>query len=82
MLWFGAYGEGWALYSETVADELGLYENDPAGRIGYLQSMAFRAARCVVDTGLHAKKWSKQQAIDYMHQATGDEIDALSLIHI
>ena len=50
MLWFGAYGEGWALYSETVADELGLYENDPAGRIGYLQSMAFRAARCVVDT--------------------------------
>ncbi len=78
MLWFGAYGEGWALYSETVADELGLYENDPAGRIGYLQSMAFRAARCVVDTGLHAKKWSKQQAIDYMHQATGDEIDAIT----
>lgn len=78
MLWFGAYGEGWALYSETVADELGMYKNDPAGRIGYLQSMAFRAARCVVDTGLHAKKWSKQQAIDYMQQATGDEIGAIT----
>lgn len=78
MLWFGAYGEGWALYSETVADELGLYNNDPAGRIGYLQSMAFRAARCVVDTGMHAKKWTKQQAIDYMHEATGDTIESIA----
>ncbi|MBN8648796.1 MAG: DUF885 domain-containing protein [Caulobacterales bacterium] len=78
MLWFGAYGEGWALYSETVADEVGMYKNDPAGRIGYLQSMAFRAARCVVDTGIHAKKWTKQQAIDYMHQATGDTIDSIT----
>lgn len=78
MLWFGAYGEGWALYSETVADEIGMYKNDPAGRIGYLQSMAFRAARCVVDTGIHAKKWTKQQAIEYMHQATGDTIDSIN----
>lgn len=78
MLWFGAYGEGWALYSETVADELGMYKNDPAGRIGYLQSMAFRAARCVVDTGIHAKKWTKQQAIDYMHEATGDTIESIA----
>ncbi len=78
MLWFGAYGEGWALYSETVADELGIYANDPAGRIGYLQSMAFRAARCVVDTGMHAKKWTKQQAIDYMHEATGDTIESIA----
>jgi uncharacterized protein (DUF885 family) len=78
MLWFGAYGEGWALYSETVADELGMYKNDPAGRIGYLQSMAFRAARCVVDTGLHAKKWTRQQAIDYMHEATGDTIESIA----
>jgi uncharacterized protein (DUF885 family) len=78
MLWFGAYGEGWALYSETVADELGMYKNDPAGRIGYLQSMAFRASRLVCDTGMHAKKWSKEQAIEYMHQATGDTIESIT----
>ncbi len=77
MLWFGAYGEGWALYAETLADELGVYKNDKPGRIGYLQSMAFRAARCVVDTGIHAMKWTKQQAIDYMVEATGDTYDSI-----
>jgi uncharacterized protein (DUF885 family) len=63
---FSAYGEGWALYSERVADELGVYANDPFGRIGYLQSYLFRAVRLVVDTGLHHKRWSREQAIRYM----------------
>ena len=63
---FSAYNEGWALYAERVADELGVYENDPFGRIGYLQSYLFRAVRLVVDTGLHHKRWSREQAIRYM----------------
>jgi uncharacterized protein (DUF885 family) len=63
---FAAYNEGWALYSERVADELGVYENDPFGRIGYLQSYLFRAVRLVVDSGLHQKRWSREQAIRYM----------------
>jgi uncharacterized protein (DUF885 family) len=61
-----AYGEGWGLYSEQVADELGMYEDDPLGKIGYLGSYAFRAARLVVDTGLHSMNWTRQQAIDFM----------------
>lgn len=61
-----AYGEGWGLYAEQVADELGMYEDDPLGKIGYLASFAFRASRLVVDTGLHAMGWSREQAIDYM----------------
>jgi uncharacterized protein (DUF885 family) len=77
MLWFGAYGEGWALYAEQLADEMGFYENDIAGRLGYAQSAAFRAARLVVDTGLHAKKWTKEQAVDYMLEATGDTRDSI-----
>jgi uncharacterized protein (DUF885 family) len=60
-----AYGEGWALYAERLADENNWYEGDPKGRLGYLNSMLFRARRLVVDTGLHAKKWTRQQAIDY-----------------
>lgn len=67
---FAAYGEGWALYSEQLADELGMYDTDPLGRIGYLQSLLFRAVRLVVDTGLHARRWSRQQATDYMVDAT------------
>lgn len=63
---FSAYNEGWALYAERVADELGVYENDPFGRIGYLQSYLFRAVRLVVDSGLHHKRWSREQAIKYM----------------
>jgi uncharacterized protein (DUF885 family) len=63
---FSAYGEGWALYSERVADELGVYASDPFGRIGFLQSYLFRAVRLVVDTGLHHKRWSREQAIRYM----------------
>ena len=63
---FDAYGEGWALYAEQLADEMGMYENDPLGRIGYLQYMLFRAVRLVVDTGIHALRWSRERAIAYM----------------
>ncbi len=73
ILWFSGYGEGWALYSEQLADEVGVYKNDPLGRLGYLQSMTFRAARLVVDTGLHSKRWSREKAIDYMVSVTGDQ---------
>ena len=68
---FSAYSEGWALYAEQLADELGVYANDPFGRAGFLQSFLFRAARLVVDTGLHSKRWSREQATDYMVQTTG-----------
>jgi uncharacterized protein (DUF885 family) len=60
-----AYIEGWALYAERLADESGWYEGDPYGRLGYLNSMLFRARRLVVDTGIHARRWTRQQAIDY-----------------
>jgi uncharacterized protein (DUF885 family) len=63
---FSAYTEGWALYAEQVAGEIGVYDDDPFGRIGMLQSQLFRAARIVVDTGLHHKRWSLAQAVDWM----------------
>jgi uncharacterized protein (DUF885 family) len=63
---FAAYNEGWALYAERVADELGVYADDPFGRIGFLQSYLFRAVRLVVDTGIHHKRWSREQAIRWM----------------
>jgi uncharacterized protein (DUF885 family) len=68
---FSAYSEGWALYAEQLADELGAYANDPLGRAGFLQSFLFRAARLVVDTGIHSKRWSREQATDYMVRTTG-----------
>ena len=68
---FSAYSEGWALYAEQLANELGVYEGDPLGKAGFLQSFLFRAARLVVDTGLHTKRWSREQATDYMVQTTG-----------
>ena len=64
-----AYGEGWALYAEQVADELGAYSG--IERAGFLQSFLFRAARLVIDTGLHHKRWSREQATDYMVATTG-----------
>ncbi|MEO6580898.1 MAG: DUF885 family protein [Sphingomicrobium sp.] len=66
---FSAYSEGWALYAEQLADELGAY--DGIERAGYLQSFLFRAARLVVDTGIHSKRWSREKAIDYMVATTG-----------
>ncbi len=68
---YSAYTEGWALYAEQIADELGLYEGDALGRIGYLQSFLFRAARLVVDTGMHFKRWSREKSTDYLVAATG-----------
>lgn len=68
---FGAYTEGWALYAETLADELGVYEGNPLGRVGMLQSLLFRAVRLVVDTGIHYRRWTRQQATDYMVRTTG-----------
>jgi uncharacterized protein (DUF885 family) len=66
---YSAYGEGWALYAEQVADELGAYKG--IERAGYLQSFLFRAERLVVDTGLHHKRWTREQATDHMVAATG-----------
>ncbi|NVK21872.1 MAG: DUF885 domain-containing protein [Kangiellaceae bacterium] len=68
---YNAYVEGWALYSERVASEMGMYKDDPFGDLGRLKAELFRAVRLVVDTGLHAKKWSREQAIDYMAEKTG-----------
>ena len=62
LLAFNAYSEGWALYAQQIADELGVYDDFPVGRLGYLQSLAFRACRLVVDTGLHAKRWTRDEA--------------------
>ncbi|WP_017931835.1 DUF885 domain-containing protein [Robiginitomaculum antarcticum] len=71
LLAFNAYSEGWALYAQQIADELGVYEDFPVGRLGYLQSLAFRACRLVVDTGLHAKQWTREQAIDWFVKNNG-----------
>ena len=68
---YNAYAEGWALYSEQVAYDLGMYENDPFGNLGRLQAELFRAVRLVVDTGLHYKRWTREQAISYMAGQTG-----------
>jgi uncharacterized protein (DUF885 family) len=71
MLSFNAFSEGWALYAEQLADELGAYDADPVGRLGYLQSLAFRACRLVVDTGLHAKGWTREQGVRFFVEVNG-----------
>jgi uncharacterized protein (DUF885 family) len=75
---FSANTEGWALYAETLVDEMGMYDSDPLGRLGMLQSSLFRAARCVVDTGMHAKGWSREKAIDYIVDTTGDNRSSMT----
>jgi uncharacterized protein (DUF885 family) len=72
-IWSNASGEGWALYSEQLAAEMGMYDDDPYGNLGRLQAELHRAVRLVVDTGMHAKKWSREQAIDYMVDVEGVE---------
>jgi uncharacterized protein (DUF885 family) len=71
LLAFNAYSEGWALYAEQLVDELGVYDDFPVGRLGYLQSIAFRACRLVVDTGLHAKRWTRDQAVNFFVARNG-----------
>ncbi len=68
---FNAYSEGWALYAQQLADELGAYEKDPVGKVGYLQAIAFRACRLVVDTGIHAKRWTREQGVRFFVEVNG-----------
>ena len=69
---FTAYAEGWGLYSERIAaEDMGMYLDDPLGDLGRLQAEMFRAVRLVVDTGMHAKRWSRERAIEYMLSKTG-----------
>jgi uncharacterized protein (DUF885 family) len=71
LMGFNAFVEGWALYAEQLADELGLYADDPFGQIGYLQAQQFRACRLVADTGLHAKRWSREKIVAFLVEQTG-----------
>ena len=75
LLAFNAYSEGWALYAEQLADELGVYAESPVGRLGYMQSLAFRACRLVVDTGLHAKRWTREEANVWFVKNNGSNPD-------
>jgi len=70
-LWSNTSGEGWALYAEQLAAEMGMYEDDPYSDLGRLQAELHRAVRLVVDTGMHAKKWSREEAIQYMVETEG-----------
>ena len=71
LLAFNAYSEGWALYAQQLADELGAYTDDPVARLGYLQAIAFRACRLVVDTGIHAKRWTRDQGVKFFVEVNG-----------
>jgi uncharacterized protein (DUF885 family) len=71
LLAFNAYSEGWALYAQQLADELGAYDNDPVGKLGYLQAISFRACRLVVDTGIHAKRWTREQGVGFFVERNG-----------
>jgi uncharacterized protein (DUF885 family) len=73
---FSGYSEGWALYAEQLAVEMGAYANDPLGHIGMLHDAMFRAVRLVVDSGMHAKRWSREQALKYFVENIGDNDDA------
>ncbi len=78
LIGFNAFTEGWALYAEQLVNEFGLYDNDPFGRLGYLQAQRFRAVRLIVDTGIHAMKWSRDKAIDTMVAETGRSRTAIT----
>jgi uncharacterized protein (DUF885 family) len=73
-MYFSGYGEGWALYAEQLADEMGMYDAFPLGRIGFLKAQMFRAARLVVDTGIHTMRWSREKAIETKRSLDGDAV--------
>jgi uncharacterized protein (DUF885 family) len=75
---FNAYSEGWALYAQQLADELGAYDDDPVGRLGYMQGLSFRACRMVVDTGLHSMRWSRDKALNWFAETNGSGIAELA----
>lgn len=73
MIGFSGYSEGWALYAEELAVEMGMYEDDVDGHIGMIHDAMFRAVRLVVDSGMHDKKWSREQAVKYYVDTIGDQ---------
>lgn len=78
ILAFNAFSEGWALYAEQLADELGAYDDFKVGRLGYLQSLAFRACRLVVDTGLHHKRWTREQGRQFFVEQNGSKVEEVA----
>lgn len=78
ILAFNAFSEGWALYAEQIADELGAYDEFKVGRLGYLQSLAFRACRLVVDTGLHHKRWTREQGRQFFVEENGSKVEEVA----
>jgi uncharacterized protein (DUF885 family) len=76
IIFFSGYGEGWALYAEQLAVEMGLYDGDPLGHIGQMQAAMFRAVRLVVDSGLHFQGWSREKAVDYFVDTLGEKRSA------
>jgi len=78
ILAFNAFSEGWALYAEQLADELGAYDEFKVGRLGYLQSLAFRACRLVVDTGLHSKRWTREQGRQFFVERNGSKAEEVA----
>jgi len=73
-MYLSAYGEGWALYAEQLANEIGMYDDNPLGRIGWLKGQMFRAGRCIVDTGMHTMGWSQEKAVATLGDLTGDAV--------
>ncbi len=73
IVFFSGYGEGWALYAEQLAVEMGMYDHDPLGHIGQMQAALFRAVRLVVDSGLHSQDWSREKAVDYFVETLGEK---------
>jgi uncharacterized protein (DUF885 family) len=69
---FSGFSEGWGLYAEQLADEMGVYDDNPLARLGYIASMMFRAARLVLDSGIHAGRWSRDRSVDYMTGTLGN----------
>jgi uncharacterized protein (DUF885 family) len=78
LMGFNAFVEGWALYAEQLMQEQGLYAEDPFGEIGYLQAQQFRACRLVVDTGLHALHWTREQTVRFLTEETGRGVAAMT----